>query len=900
MGFFRKSRSTPLPTNSPPPTIKSVTVRERIPLRILFLKAIRSLRKAAFELPPEPFDHRQLYELSRSTTASDIQSIYQLGEKTKEQVLLREQAGDWEVDQIIVSVQDSKDGGILTQDKDNRSSHSSWDVEAIGSAWERESPLTSSNLRHPSRMASFIGRKISHFLDPAFPDVSLEREWNKEAWYGNKSSARLCGVFLLVNWILFTCLYPLDSISEKVLYYGVLAVLSVTSNIMVMFDVPVHPSFMIRIFFQVWFCMLSWFWGISMVVDSYKCGFFVSDAEDRCGGKNFLAMIFYLTALPAVSMLSISRRLYNVIAQVLSVVLMSILIVPHSKYFFRNVIVIGFFYLFVQWLSYQMEMSRRRIFLLQHRVRKAFKALHKAQAKADKAAKERDQFSSYIFHEVRVPLNNVFISVQLLKSEHSLDGANPETQALFDGLEGALQTMGQILNDVLDLQKTLAQGVSAEGHAFHLNRALTSTLQHFEVESNTKGIHLDVQLDPKVDQVSTISSDHKGLWVYGPELRIKQILSNLASNAVKFTSSGGTIRVATKLLWPIPPEEEDSTNILVQQAKASQKPCIVWRLEVHDTGPGVKPSDFINKRLFQLFAQTRVGVQTGAGSGLGLSIVKAIVLVLGGRLGIVSRPGEGAKFWVEILSPIANEEQIVNDRWSRVQATSSFPQLPPSPLPSLKGSSSSEGQDKKTLPRPPMMRSLSDVMTSVGPMHGSGTEQPLTDEVVEKSSHDGEQPLGRDNASLHLRESRLPASHENPFTVLVVDDDRTTRTIIKQYLTKHGPCIVETASDGLEALKMIVGPRPDGADVLHYDAICMDNLMPNMTGHDCVKRLRELGQDHFVIGCTGSALQTDIAAFVAAGADEVLTKPIHIQTLLSKIRTSRNPVSLTFHEPPDV
>jgi hypothetical protein len=53
--------------------------------------AIRSLRKAAFELPPEPFDHRQLYELSRSTTASDIQSIYQLGEKTKEQVLLREQ-----------------------------------------------------------------------------------------------------------------------------------------------------------------------------------------------------------------------------------------------------------------------------------------------------------------------------------------------------------------------------------------------------------------------------------------------------------------------------------------------------------------------------------------------------------------------------------------------------------------------------------------------------------------------------------------------------------------------------------------------------------------------------------------------------------------------------------------
>ena len=107
--------------------------------------------------------------------------------------------------------------------------------------------------------------------------------------------------------------------------------------------------------------------------------------------------------------------------------------------------------------------------------------------------------------------------------------------------------------------------------------------------------------------------------------------------------------------------------------------------------------------------------------------------------------------------------------------------------------------------------------------------------------------------------------------VLVVDDDPMTRTLMTRMLTKLG-CIVDTAEDGQQCLDAMLGPESP-----KYDLVSLDNYMPVMTGEETVRRLRSLGRDDLVVGCTGNALSEDQSAYIEAGADRVLTKPIMLK-----------------------
>lgn len=139
-----------------------------------------------------------------------------------------------------------------------------------------------------------------------------------------------------------------------------------------------------------------------------------------------------------------------------------------------------------------------------------------------------------------------------------------------------------------------------------------------------------------------------------------------------------------------------------------ERDMVTIRLEVHDSGPGIRPSDLVDGRLFQPFVQTNVGKLTGKGSGLGLAIVRQIVSLSGGRLGVRSRKGQGAMFWVEMSYPLATTQEVQASRSTLAPFAPMSTFSPPltiaspnptrSPRPTLQTIPSSESRPARDLP----------------------------------------------------------------------------------------------------------------------------------------------------------------------------------------------------------
>lgn len=235
-------------------------------------------------------------------------------------------------------------------------------------------------------------------------------------------------------------------------------------------------------------------------------------------------------------------------------------------------------------------------------------ALILAREEAEAGALAKAEFLANMSHELRTPLTAVIGFSGLLKMSKAL---GPTEQRYVDRIATASEALLSIVNDVLDFSKLDADAVELEPQAFDPVELVRGCADILEATCIEKGLRLVVELDPALPPL-----------LMGDEGRLRQVLLNFLSNAVKFTPHGG-ITLALKV-------QGDQL-----------------RAEVTDTGIGV-PADTID-RLFERFAQADASTsRVYGGTGLGLAISQRLIEMMGGRIGAVSQQQQGSTFWFEV------------------------------------------------------------------------------------------------------------------------------------------------------------------------------------------------------------------------------------------------------------
>jgi signal transduction histidine kinase/CheY-like chemotaxis protein/HPt (histidine-containing phosphotransfer) domain-containing protein len=235
-----------------------------------------------------------------------------------------------------------------------------------------------------------------------------------------------------------------------------------------------------------------------------------------------------------------------------------------------------------------------------------------AKQAAESAVLAKGEFLATMSHEIRTPLNGIVPMLDLL----SRAALPPDQRDMLNTASASSQQLLRIVDDILDYSKLEANKLELEITGFNLREVLDSVLQLLHRPAENKNIRLNLQLDPAVR-----------LPVRGDPVRMRQVLSNLIGNAVKFTERGAV-----------------TVNVRRLGETAAQH---LLRFEVRDTGIGIDAET--QTRLFSSFSQADASTtRLYGGTGLGLAICKRIIDLMGGRIGVHSEAGRGATFWFEV------------------------------------------------------------------------------------------------------------------------------------------------------------------------------------------------------------------------------------------------------------
>jgi signal transduction histidine kinase/CheY-like chemotaxis protein len=237
----------------------------------------------------------------------------------------------------------------------------------------------------------------------------------------------------------------------------------------------------------------------------------------------------------------------------------------------------------------------------------------------------KSRFLAIMSHELRTPMNGILGMAQLLISAPDSSAQSQEHGQI---ILSSGQTLLMLLNDILDLSKIEAGHLKLDSKPMQIDTVLQETVALYRDAAQQKGISLHAH-----------TSETAQVTCRGDALRIKQMLNNLVSNAIKFTDRG-----------------EVSINVKrVERAASPDATNCTLEFSVRDTGPGISPEN--QNRLFQPFSQLGTSEAEQLGStGLGLSIVRSLTETMNGTVGVESEVGRGTRFWFRIRLPLTDED----------------------------------------------------------------------------------------------------------------------------------------------------------------------------------------------------------------------------------------------------
>lgn len=242
------------------------------------------------------------------------------------------------------------------------------------------------------------------------------------------------------------------------------------------------------------------------------------------------------------------------------------------------------------------------------------------------AVKTTSAFVASVSHEIRTPMNGVLGTADLLLRDPSL---NSKQRDGIETIRGSGRALLSIINDILDLSKLQAGEMSFVNELYCPEDVIEEVITLFAATTAKKGIELTPHISSDVPQ-----------QVFGDRLRLRQVLANLVSNAVKFTESGGVSVHVTRR----------------RDVESEGRVCL--RFDVSDTGPGIAKE--VQSRLFQPFSQVDIKLaRQHGGTGLGLAISRELVQRMNGAMGVESSLGHGATFWFTAIFGACEDELTV-------------------------------------------------------------------------------------------------------------------------------------------------------------------------------------------------------------------------------------------------